>query len=91
MAPVSGWVPGGSNILYLNPKTVEAKKLDVAEVEDVAATAARAESHIARVYTAHELRTGAVPPDDIGRAFCLGYFASRSRQPVHPPGAVLPV
>jgi len=70
--------PGPVSMAYLNLKQVTALKLDVAEVERVAASAARAQEHIARVYTAQELRTGSVQQDAIGRAFSLGFYGPRS-------------
>ena len=63
---------------YLNLELVHTLKLDLAEVERVAADAARTEDHISRVYTAHELQNGMVQQDAIGRAFSLGFFAPRS-------------
>jgi len=47
-------------------------------VERVAAAAARTVDHIARVYTAQELQTGAVQQDNISRAFSLGFYGPRS-------------
>jgi hypothetical protein len=65
-------------MIYLNVKQVEKMKLDIAEVERVAASAARAQEHIARVFTSEELRTGNVQQDEIGRAFSVGFYAPRS-------------
>lgn len=62
---------------YLNLELVHTKKLDLAEVESVAADAARQAPHIARVYTRHELMTGAVQRDPIGNAISLQFFAPR--------------
>jgi hypothetical protein len=67
-----------ASMAYLNLKKVAESKLDLAEVERVAADAARAQEHIARVYTEQELRTGRVQQDAIGRAFSLGFHAARS-------------
>lgn len=71
-------LPSPHNMPYLNLELVRALKLDLAEVERVAAAAARSEDHIARVYTWHDLENGAVQRDDIGRAFSLGFYAARS-------------
>src|ERR1039458_2335772 len=71
-------LPGGIEMPYLNLKLVASLKLDPAEVERVAAAAARAQDHIARVYTSQDLRTGAVQQDAIGRAFSVQYYAPRS-------------
>jgi predicted AlkP superfamily pyrophosphatase or phosphodiesterase len=62
---------------YLNLELIHTKKLDPAEVESVAADAARHGAHIARVYTRHELMTGAVQRDPIGNAISLGFFEPR--------------
>jgi hypothetical protein len=71
-------MPGGSMMLYLNLDLVAQLKLDRQEVERVAADAARAQPHIARVYSHHELASGAVQPDAIGRAMTLGFYPPRS-------------
>ena len=71
-------LPGSPNMAYLNLELVHTLKLDLAEVERVAAEAARTEDHIARVYTSTELQSGAVQQDAIGRALSLGFFAPRS-------------
>ena len=71
-------LPGSALMPYLNLELIHSHKLDVAEVENVAAAAARTEEHIARVYTWHELQNGNVQRDDIGRAFSLGFFGPRS-------------
>ena len=63
---------------YLNQELIRARKLDPAEVEEVAAQAARTQPHIARVYTRHQLMNGQFAADDIGRAFMLSYYAPRS-------------
>jgi len=63
---------------YLNLDLVGARKLNLADVERVAAAAAAGVDHIARVYTAQELRSGAVPQDAISRAFSLSFYGPRS-------------
>jgi predicted AlkP superfamily pyrophosphatase or phosphodiesterase len=74
------WLMSASPVgmLYLDMNTIRTRKLNVAEVEETAAQAARAEDHIARVYTHHELMSGQVQQDQIGRAFSLGFFGPRS-------------
>jgi hypothetical protein len=47
-------------------------------VERVAAQAAQSEEHIARVYTRHEILTGEVQRDDLGRAVTLSFYGPRS-------------
>ena len=71
-------MPGAASTPYLNLELIRTLKLDVAEVERVAAAAARSEDHVARVYTWHDLENGLVQQDDIGRAFSLGFFGPRS-------------
>jgi len=71
-------LPSSASMLYLNLKVAAALKADPVEVERVAAAAARTEDHIARVYTAQDLRMGNVPRDSIGRAFTLSFYAPRS-------------
>ncbi len=71
-------MPGQPAMIYLNLETIAQKKLDRSEVERVAADAARAQPHIARVYTRHDLAAGAVQQDAIGRAMMLGFNPERS-------------
>ena len=44
----------------------------------MAARAAASVEHIARVYTRHEILSGEVQRDDIGRAVSLGFYGPRS-------------
>jgi hypothetical protein len=67
-----------ANMPYLNLKLVNSLKLNLAEVERVAAAAAAGVDHIARVYTAQDLTTGAVQQDTISEAFTLSFFGPRS-------------
>ncbi|HLK66459.1 MAG TPA: alkaline phosphatase family protein [Bryobacteraceae bacterium] len=71
-------LPGSASMPYLNQDLIRTRKLDLAEVERVAAEAARGEEHIARVYTWCELQSGSVQNDEIGRAFTMGFFPARS-------------
>jgi predicted AlkP superfamily pyrophosphatase or phosphodiesterase len=61
---------------YLNLKLVS--KFNLAEVERVAAAAAASVDHIARVYTAEDLRSGSIQQDAISRAFSLNFYGPRS-------------
>lgn len=73
------WFVGGTaSSPYLNLSLIQTKKLDAAEVERVAAEAAQAEAHIARVYTKHDLASGRVQRDRIGDAVSLSFFGPRS-------------
>jgi predicted AlkP superfamily pyrophosphatase or phosphodiesterase len=71
-------MPGSAMMQYLNLDLIAQLKLDRTEVERVAAEAARAQPHIARVYSHHELASGAVQQDAIGRAMTLGFYPPRS-------------
>ena|SRR5579862_500410 len=84
---------------YLNIDLVKTRKLDLDEVERVAAQAASTQEHIGRVYTRRDLLAGEVQRDEIGRAFGLGFYGPRSgdlrilqnltiysRQPAHHTG-----
>jgi predicted AlkP superfamily pyrophosphatase or phosphodiesterase len=71
-------MPGPASSAYLNLELVAKLNLDPAEVERVAAEAVSSEDHIARVMTRHDLATGRVQQDAVGRAFTLGFFAPRS-------------
>jgi arylsulfatase A-like enzyme len=72
------WIVSGSTLMpYFDLKLIESRKLDRAEVERVAADAARTAPHIARVYTRTQLMEGQVPQDDIGRAATYTFFAPR--------------
>jgi arylsulfatase A-like enzyme len=76
--PGKWFVPGSATMPYLNLELVKARKLDVDDVERVAAEAASTEEHIARVYTRHDLLAGEVQRDGIGRAVSLGFYGPRS-------------
>jgi predicted AlkP superfamily pyrophosphatase or phosphodiesterase len=72
-------IPGSpANMPYLNLKLVNTLKLNLAEVERVAAAAVAGVEHIARVYTAQDLASGAVQQDAISRAFTLSFYGPRS-------------
>jgi len=71
-------LPGQPAMIYLNLELIAKFKADRAEVERVAAGAARAQPHIARVYTHHDLAMGNVQQDAIGRAISLGFYPARS-------------
>ena len=72
-------IPGSpATMPYLNLKLVSTLKLNLAEVERVAAAAAGGVDHIARVYTAEQLSSGNVQQDAISRAFSLSFYGPRS-------------
>jgi predicted AlkP superfamily pyrophosphatase or phosphodiesterase len=63
---------------YLNHPLIAEKKLDPAAVRRVAAAAAAAVPHVARVYTREQLLAGEVVPDSIGRRIARSYQIARS-------------
>lgn len=63
---------------YLNHALIAEKGLDAAAVRQVAAEAARAVPHVARVYTREQLLSGQVIPDQIGRRVGRSYNQARS-------------
>jgi predicted AlkP superfamily pyrophosphatase or phosphodiesterase len=65
-------------IPYLNVKLIESKKLDMAQVELVAANAASRMPHIFRVYTREQLLTGQVLDDYVSTAVRNGFYRERS-------------
>lgn len=71
-------LPAPANTPYLNLELIRARNLDPADGERVAAQAASAEPHIARVYTRDQILKGEVQRDDIGRAASLGFYGPRS-------------
>jgi len=62
----------------LDRDLIRQKKLDLAEVEHVAAEAARGVPHVARVYTRSDLMAGGAMGDQIGRRVVNGFNAQRS-------------
>lgn len=65
------------NVIYMNREFINAKKLDPAEVDRVAAAALEELPHIFRVYTREQLE-GGVAPGPIPRALVNGFFPRRS-------------
>ena len=63
---------------YLNYALIAEKGLDPVEVRRVAATAAAAVPHVARVYTRDQLLAGAIAPDLIGQRISRSYNLARS-------------
>ena len=71
-------LPGPALMPYLNLELIKTRKVDPAEVERVAASAALTQDHIARAYTRHDLESGRVQQDSIGRAISLSFYGPRS-------------
>jgi hypothetical protein len=63
---------------YLNYTLIKQRQLDEADVRRVAASAAMAVPHVARVYTRDQLLRGDVAADVIGRRVVRGFNAQRS-------------
>jgi hypothetical protein len=63
---------------YLNYGLMAARELDPSAVRRVAAAAAAAVPHVARVYTRDQLLRGDVPGDRIGSRVLRGFHAQRS-------------
>ncbi len=63
---------------YLNWNLIREKKLDLGEVERVAAQAIADAPHVARVYTREQLLFGEVPKDKVSERVLRSYNARRS-------------
>jgi len=73
------WILGtAGSSPYLNYALIAEKGLDAADVRRVAAAAASAVPHVARVYTRDQILQGAVPTDTIGRRVLRSYRPDRS-------------
>lgn len=72
------WLLKSGTAAYLNRPLIEQKKLDLKEVAEVAAAAAREVPHVFRVYTQEQLRRGAVPGDVFDRRILNGFHHQRS-------------
>jgi predicted AlkP superfamily pyrophosphatase or phosphodiesterase len=68
----------GGTMYYLNLALIDEKHLDRAEVDRVAADAARAVPHIFRAYTREQILNGQTGTDISGRAVANGFFPSRA-------------
>ena len=72
------WILSAAEWLSLDRELIRQKKLDLDEVERVAADAARAIPHVARVYTRADLLAGRTPGDAISRRVLNGFHPLRS-------------
>jgi Type I phosphodiesterase / nucleotide pyrophosphatase len=73
------WIAAPSEFtLYFNQDLIRDKKLDPAEVDRVAAEAARHIPHVFRVYTREQLLSGVAMEDPVGRAVMNGFYGPRS-------------
>ena len=72
------WISfSGDGVLYLSPNPIPGKKLDMAEVQKVAADTLRTQPHIARVYTRMQLSDGALGRDPVDTRVRNGFNAAR--------------
>jgi len=73
------WVIGTSTgSAYLNRNLIGSKRLDEAQVQEVAARAAMRVPHVLRAYTRAQIVSGRVGGDPVGRAVANGFCWSRS-------------
>lgn len=72
------WILSVAEWLSFDRELIRQKKLDPAEVERVAAEAALAVPHVARVYTRSDLLAGKTPGDAISRRVLNGFHPLRS-------------
>ena len=73
------WIAWHSyGMFYLDYETIAKLHADKAEVRRVAAEAARAYPHIARVFTRDQLMRGEAGNDPVSRAMNLGFYAPRA-------------
>ena len=72
------WISfSADGVLYFSPNPIPGKKIDMAEVQKVAATTIRAQPHIARVYTRTQLEQGALGSDPVDTRVRNGFNLER--------------
>jgi predicted AlkP superfamily pyrophosphatase or phosphodiesterase len=73
------WVLGSSGPApYLNHTLIQEKKLSLEEVRQYAAEVARAVPHVARVYTASDVRNNRLPGDQVDQRLRVSYHERRA-------------
>ena len=73
------WISFSANgVIYFRPDPIPGKKLDMAEVQKVAADSIRAQPHIARVYTKTQLAKGEAGRDPVDTRVRNGFNLARS-------------
>jgi predicted AlkP superfamily pyrophosphatase or phosphodiesterase len=73
------WISfSADGVLYFSPDPIPGRKLDMAEVQKVAAETIRAQPHIARVYTRSQLEQGALGRDPVDTRVRNGFNQARS-------------
>ena len=72
------WISfSADGVIYFSPDPIPGKKLDMAEVQKVAADTIRAQPHIARVYTRTQLEQGALGQDPVDTRVRNGFNLAR--------------
>jgi arylsulfatase A-like enzyme len=74
----AAWLLATGQAVYLNHDVIATRGLDGALVRRVAADAAAAVPHVARVFTREQLIGGAVPADRVSQRVARSYHARRS-------------
>lgn len=73
------WISfSADGVIYFRPDPIPGKKLDMAEVQRVAADTIRVQPHIARVYTKAQLEAGALGRDPVDMRVRNGFNAARA-------------
>jgi len=73
------WISfSADGVIYFSPDPIPGKKLDMAEVQNVAADTIRAQPHIARVYTRTQLEHGSLGQDPVDARVRKGFNLERS-------------
>jgi hypothetical protein len=73
------WVVSPSDhSIYIDRKLVAAKKLDLDQVQDAAKAAAAGLPHVLRAYTLHELLSGSLSDDPVGRSLANSVSVQRT-------------
>ena len=73
------WISfSADGVIYFNPDPIPGKKLDMAEIQKVAADSIRAQPHIARVYTRTQLAAGIPGNGPVDLRVRNGFNAARS-------------
>ncbi|MBL8177429.1 MAG: alkaline phosphatase family protein [Bryobacterales bacterium] len=71
------WILKGGTSTFLNRRLIAERNLNLKEVAETAAAAAREIPHVFRVYTYEQLRTGSVPGDLFDRRIVNGFHHER--------------
>jgi len=73
------WISfSADGVIFLAPDPIPGKKLDMAEIQKVAADAIRMQPHIARVYTKTQLAAGIPGNDPVDLRVRNGFYPARS-------------